>query len=473
MTGLLEVAELRILGPGGDSLVREVAFTARPGVPLILLGETGSGKSLVLQAIMGTLPAGLRAAGQVVLDGQDLLAAPPAARRALWGRRLAILPQEPWLSLDPTMRALPQVAEVYRLVRGLPRREAEAEARSRLAELGLGQAAALYPFQLSGGMAQRLALAILRAAGAPVLLADEPTKGLDAARRDEIAGHLKAAAAQGGTILVVTHDVAVARAIGGSVAVMRDGAVLEQGPAATVLARPGNAYTRRLLAAEPAAWARASARAMPQGQPVLEGRGLAKGFDGRPVLRGVDLALRRGEFVAVLGPSGCGKTTLGDLLLGLLRPDAGTVRRQPGLAPWRFQKLYQDPPSAFAPRLTMRQMLRDLGRRHGIAWAEFAALAERLGLPAALFDRRPEAMSGGELQRFAILRALAVRPVFLFADEPTSRLDPLTQQEVAMLLRTLVSGQDLGILLITHDPAVADRLADRVLRLEDGRLLNA
>ena len=474
MTAALEVAGLRILGPAGEVLVQDASVMARPGLPLTLLGETGSGKSLVLQAIMGTLPGGLRASGRIMLDGMELLAASAAARRALWGRRIAILPQEPGLALDPTMRSLAQVAEVYRLVRGLPGPEALAEAQARLAELGLGQASDLYPFQLSGGMAQRLALAILRASAAPVVLADEPTKGLDAARRDEIARHLREAAEQGATMLVVTHDVAVARSLGGTVAVMREGVVVEQGPAATVLARPFHDYPRQLLAAEPAAWTmprpRAVAGAVPQGDAVLEGRGLSKGFAGQPVLRGVDLTLRRGELVAVLGPSGCGKTTLGDLLLGLLRPDGGVVHRAPGLAPWRFQKLYQDPPSAFAPRQTMRQALRDLGRLHGIAWAAFEALAERLRLAPVLFDRRPDAMSGGELQRFAILRALAVEPVFLFADEPTSRLDPLTQQEVAMHLRELVSERNLSLLLVTHDAAIARTLADRVIRLDQGRV---
>ncbi|RYJ00365.1 MAG: ATP-binding cassette domain-containing protein, partial [Acetobacteraceae bacterium] len=274
MTVALEVAGLRILGPAGEVLVRDVSVMARPGLPLTLLGETGSGKSLVLQAIMGTLPGGLRASGRILLDGTELLTASAAARRALWGRRIAILPQEPGLALDPTMRSLAQVAEVYRLVRGLPGPEALAEAQARLAELGLGQASGLYPFQLSGGMAQRLALAILRASAAPVVLADEPTKGLDAARRDEIARHLREAAEQGATMLVVTHDVAVARRLGGTLAVMREGVVVEQGPAATVLARPFHDYPRQLLAAEPAAWTMprptAVAGAVPQGDAVLE-----------------------------------------------------------------------------------------------------------------------------------------------------------------------------------------------------------
>ncbi len=456
--------------------MRGVSLAARPGVPLTLLGETGSGKSLVLAAAMGVLVPGLRAAGSVRLDGEELLGAPASARRRLWGRRLALLPQEPWLALDPTMRAFGQVAEVFRVVRGLPRAEARAEAEALLAALGLADAGRRFPFQLSGGMAQRVALAVLRAADAPVLLADEPTKGLDAARRDEAALRLREEADRGRAVLAVTHDVAVARALGGEAAVMLDGEVVERGGAARVLSCPAHPYARRLLAAEPDAWpppAPGSASRWVTGEAAVEGRGLAKGFGGRPVLRGADIAVRRGEVVAVLGPSGCGKTTLGDLLLGLVRPDAGEARRMPGFAPWRFQKLYQDPPGAFAPRLTMRQGLADLARRHGLERAALDAPLAQLRLAPALLDRRPAELSGGELQRFALLRALALDPVFLFADEPTSRLDPVTQQDVAMLLRACAAERGLGVLLVTHDAALARKLADRALELAGGVLRDA
>jgi peptide/nickel transport system ATP-binding protein len=469
VSGILSIEDLTVAAPDGTPLVRGVTLAAGPGRPLTLLGETGSGKSLVVQAAMGVLPAGLSAAGRITLDGAALPTG--SARRALWGRRLAMLPQEPWLALDPTMRALGQVAEVYRLVRGLPPPVAVAEARARLAELGLAEAARRYPFQLSGGMAQRLALAVLRATDAPVLLADEPTKGLDAPRRDEVAARLRQEADRGRTLVVVTHDIAVARAIGGTLAVMLEGRVVEQGPAGAVLARPVADYTRRLLAADPAVWPpRAASAALPMGEPVVEGTGLVRSFGGQPVLRGADLAVRRGEVVAVLGPSGCGKTTLGDLLLGLLRSEAGQVRRAPGLAPWRFQKLYQDPPSAFVPHQTMRRTLADLGRRHGLGWPVFEALLARLRLAPALLDRRPDEISGGELQRFALARALALDPAFLFADEPTSRLDPISQREVALVLRSLAEDRGLGLLFVTHDRTLADRLADRVLVLEAGRL---
>lgn len=464
MTGALTISKLRIEA-GGMPLVRGVDAAAGPGWPLTLLGETGSGKSLVLGAATGTLPPGLRATGRVILDGTNILTVPPSARRRLWGRQLAMLPQEPWLSLDPTMRALDQVAEVYRLVGGLPAARSDEKARARLAELGLEGAAGRYPFQMSGGMAQRLALAIMRASDAPILFADEPTKGLDADRRDEAGARLRAEADRGRTVVCVTHDVAVARALGGMVAVMLDGAIVEQGEAGQVLGRPAHDYTRRLLEAEPERWPVLASRPAVREEVAVSGEGLHRGFNGRPVLRGVDIAVRRGEIVAVTGPSGCGKTTLGDVLLGLLKPDAGTVQRLAGVSSWRFGKLYQDPPSAFAPHLTMRQTFGDLAQRHGIGWDTIIELLGRLRLAPTLLERRPDALSGGELQRFALARVLALDPVFLLADEPTSRLDPLTQQDVVLLLRELSAERGLGVLLVTHDAALARKVADRVVSL--------
>ncbi|MCW8084020.1 ABC transporter ATP-binding protein [Sabulicella glaciei] len=473
MTAALLVEDLHVADAKGTPLLRGASLQARPGVPLTVLGETGSGKSLVLLAVLGALPPGLQAQGRVALAGTEMLVAPPQARRRLWGRTVSVLPQEPFLALDPTMRALSQVAETYRLVRGFPRPRAQAEAEARLRELGLEGTGTRFPFQLSGGMAQRLALAILRAADTPVLLADEPTKGLDAPRRDEAARRLRDEAERGRAVVTVTHDVAVARALGGDVLILREGAVVEHGPAAQVLASPSHAYSRALLAAEPSRWTRPARPPSPSGPPVMEAVALRKSLGGRPLLREVSLTLRPGELVAVLGSSGSGKTTLGDLLLGLMRTDGGEVRRLPGVAPWRFTKLWQDPPAAFVPHQRLRQGLDVLSRRHGIPFARFGSGMERLGLAPALLDRLPAEISGGELQRFALLRALSLDPVFLFADEPTSRLDPLTQATVAPMLREAARSKGAAVLLVTHDPDLADALADRVLRLHEGRLASA
>jgi peptide/nickel transport system ATP-binding protein len=451
-----------VAGPEGR-IVHPTALTLRPGVPLAMLGETGSGKSLLMQAVMGVLPPGLTAGGSVRLGATDLLRLDARERRALWGRRLALLPQEPWVALDPLMHAAAQVAEVPRFVHGAAWPKARALAREALAGLGLVEGADRYPFQLSGGMCQRVALATARLAAAAVLLADEPTKGLDIALRDEVVALLRAEAAAGRIVMVITHDVAVARGLGGDVAVLLDGAVVEAGPAEATLAAPRHAYTRRLLAAEPSAWA-AWNEAMP-GATLIEARGIAKRFGARPLFEALDLALAEGGRVALSGPSGSGKSTLGNVLLGLLRPDAGTVRRAVGLGVPRVQKLYQDPVAAFAPRRTLADAIAAVVARHRLDPLLPRRWMAPLRLAPSLLARRPDQVSGGELQRFALLRALLPAPRVIFADEPTSRLDPLTQQEVMAQLHDALAETRAALLLVTHDPVMAAKVAPRVLHL--------
>ena len=462
MTPSLTIDDLRV-SAGATALLRGVSLRVVPGVPLTILGETGSGKTLVAEAAMGTLAPELVATGRVVLGGAASEANDRAARRHLWGRGLALLPQEPWLALDPTMRVLPQVAEGHRFVRGLGASQATARAREDLAALGLADAAARFPHQLSGGMAQRAAVAAARAGGAPLLLADEPTKGLDADMRAAVVALLRGALQSGGSLLCITHDVAVARALGGEVMVMLEGEVVERGAAEQVLNAPSHAYTQRLLAAEPEAWA--DGEAPSPGAEVLSASNLAAERGGRRLFEGLDMTVGAGEWVAVTGPSGCGKTTLGNVLLGLLPPAAGAVRRCGGMARTRYQKLYQDPVATFASRLDIRTALAEAATLHGVPWPQVAAMLDRLRVPDALLDRRPDQVSGGELQRIAIARVLLPDPVFLFADEPTSRLDPITQQETMAALRDVSRERGLAVLLVTHDHAMARKVAARQIAL--------
>lgn len=447
-------------GPQGR-IVQPAALRLRSGVPLALLGETGSGKSLLMQAIMGTLPPRLTAGGSIRLGETDLLRLDTAARRALWGRRMAMLPQEPWVALDPLMRAETQVAEVPRFVLGASWAEARRRAGEALASLGLKGAGRRYPFQLSGGMCQRVAIAATRVAGAEVLLADEATKGLDTILRDNVTMLLREEAEAGRIVLVITHDVAVARDLGGDVGVMLGGEIVEFGPAEQVLAAPRHDYTKRLLAAEPEAWA-AWPRVAP-GDVLIEGQGLSKGFGHGPLFTGVDVSLRAGSRTVLLGPSGAGKSTLGNVLLGLLPPDAGRVTRAAGLGVPLVQKLYQDPVAAFAPRRTLAQSIQAVVKKHRIDPRGIAHWMEALRLSEVLLARRPSEVSGGELQRFALLRAMLARPRVLFADEPTSRLDPLTQQDVMERLREALEESGAALLLVTHDRALAERVATSVV----------
>ncbi|WP_342052708.1 MULTISPECIES: ABC transporter ATP-binding protein [unclassified Cupriavidus] len=458
MQPLLEVEALHVEGANGR-LLAPVSFALHAGRALTLLGESGSGKSVLAHAIMGTLPRGLRAHGRLVLGGRAFDAADGASRRACWGHEIALLPQEPWGALDPTMRVGSQLSETHALVAGKSRAEAWSRTLDDLRTLGIGDAAMAWPITLSGGMAQRAAFAITRAGGAPVLIVDEPTKGLDHACRDEIVARLRQALDAGCTVLTITHDIAVARALGGDVAVMLGGDIVERGEARTVLAQPAHAYTRALIAADPEAWT-AHAVAEP-GEEILGATRLGKRFGQRALFRHLDLTLHAGDRVAVTGPSGSGKSTLGNVLLGLHAADEGTVRRHTAIDRVRYQKLYQEPTSAFAPRRSIGQALADLCKLHRLDGARIAPLMRQMRLPDALLVRLPGEVSGGELQRFALLRALLLDPVFLFADEPTSRLDPITQKEVIDILIGMTRERGCALMLVTHDPFIAASVAMR------------
>ncbi|WP_375173938.1 ABC transporter ATP-binding protein [Pseudooceanicola sp.] len=460
---LLKAEDITV-SQGDTPILHPVSLHLEPGEPLVILGETGSGKSLLAQAIMGTLPRDLTARGRVALGDHLLDAARPNGFRALWGRQIAVLPQEPWLSLDPLMRAERQVAEAHHLVRGLGAAYAQAQAASDLSHLGLSGAGQRYPHELSGGMAQRVAIAAARAGGARIVIADEPTKGLDAARRDEVADLLLAELARGGGLLVITHDLALARRVGGRMIVLCEGRVVETGATASVMGAPTQAYTRDLIAADPENWPRRKPAAA--GAPVLTATGLAAERGGTRLFSDLSFDLTEGRILGVTGPSGCGKSTLGDVMLGLVRCSTGRVEKAAGLTATALQKLYQDPVAAFPRRRILGQTLADVARRHGQSQARIDALMPRLGLAPALLTRKPDAVSGGELQRLALLRLLLVRPKLIFADEPTSRLDPITQKQVIDLLCEMAATEGCAIMLVSHDPALVARTADHVLSLD-------
>ncbi|KQM71171.1 ABC transporter ATP-binding protein [Xylophilus sp. Leaf220] len=466
MTGtVLLAADDLSVHVGTHTLLRGVSFTLRAGESLTLLGESGAGKSLLAQAVVGNLPTALRAAGSVTLDGTTTRAADAAARRPAWGRTLAVLPQEPALALDPLGRIAPQLAEVHALVRGASAAAADAAAAQGLADAGLAAAAQRYPWQISGGMAQRAAATIALAGGARALLADEPTKGLDAHWRAHTVALLQSVQKAGGCVVTITHDIQVARALGGQVIVLRHGEVVEQGDAAAVLAAPRHPFTRALLAAQPAHWPRHGTAT--SGAPVLHADDIAKRLGGRTLFEGIDMPIHAGQRWAVQGPSGTGKSTLGNVLLGLLAPDAGQVRRAPALRRHALQKLYQDPVASFAPKASLERSLRDVARLHGCSWASIEARLQRLRLPDGVLARRPFEVSGGELQRIALARALAVEPALLFADEPTSRLDPITQQDAMATLLGAAEETGAALVLVTHDPDIAAAVGSHFVHLHE------
>jgi len=465
ITPVISVRDVRVSAEA--DIVDPISFDVYAGSPLTILGETGSGKSLISQAIMGNLPEGLTASGSVKINGAEVLTLPRKAREAMWGRDISILPQEPWHALDPTMRALPQVSETYRFVKGRSEQESQTKASADLHDLGLkGSDQHKLPMQLSGGMAQRAVFAAAKAGGAPIVIVDEPTKGLDASRRDDVVAMLKSAVDDGGALLTITHDIAVARQLGGYIMVMRKGVLLEEGPAAEILANPQSDYAKALVAADPQSWDDPTHKdSWEQKSAILTAKDICVQRGQRVLLSGFDLTVHAGEIIGITGDSGCGKSSLGDTLLGVLPSPTGSVLRQDGVAKHRYVKLFQDPPTAFSRHWTIGTLLKDLVKLHGLDASRIPPLMERLALEPDLLTRSAGGISGGELQRFSILRALLLDPVYMFADEPTSRLDPVTQKEIMDLLISVARETSCAVLLVSHDKALIEHVCDRKIAL--------
>jgi peptide/nickel transport system ATP-binding protein len=463
MSARFALQDLTVADSSGRILAGPVTLEARGGHPVTILGETGSGKSLLAQAALGLLPLGLTSKGSAHAGDVDLIALEPAARANVWGRRVAYLPQEPWLALDPLMTANRQIEETHRLVGARNTADARLATLTDINALGLSDAVDKLPGQLSGGMAQRVVFAAARAGGGRIIVADEPTKGLDEDRKRYLIALLKDDVEKGGVLLTITHDPDVARALGGDVAIMLEGRIVEMGSADDVLERPQSEYGRRLMAAEPRNWpARANSVA---GDVILRGSALTMSRGGKALFSGFDIEVRKGEIISVVGPSGSGKSTLGDVLLGLISPDSGQVWKEPAFAQTRFQKLYQDPPAAFPAHATLRRTLQDIASLQQRDWSVIDSLMTSLNLSVDVLDRPPRGLSGGELQRLALLRVLLTEPAFIFADEPTSRLDLLNQKETMTLLVQTARERECGVLFVSHDRELVARVADRTIHL--------
>ncbi|WP_235263722.1 ATP-binding cassette domain-containing protein [Nitrincola sp. A-D6] len=267
-----------------------------------------------------------------------------------------------------------------------------------------------------------------------------------------------------GALLTITHDIDVARQLGGDLIVMRRGQVMERGSVASVLANPQSDYTRELLAADPQSWTQAK-QPLPAAAPLVRVEGLGKSRGGNPLFEEVSFELYPHQLTGLVGDSGCGKSTLGDLLLGNLQPDAGKVVYQRPFARHQLLKLYQDPPAAFAPGVTLQQLLMDLVRLHRLDASRIPPLLERLHLNPQLLQRSCTEVSGGELQRISLLRALLMDPVLLFADEPTSRLDPITSQQIIELLVEVAQDFACSVVLVSHDPVLVEKTCHQVIAL--------
>jgi len=452
-----------VVSHSGRALIGPVSFVVLPGEPLVIMGETGAGKSLIAQSIMGALPNTLTSTGEIHLDKTRIDQLPNKERQQLWGRSLAMLPQEPWHALDPLMRSFNQVRESHHQVAGCSPKEAKQKTTADFLSLSLDGAERKRPGQLSGGMGQRVAFAAALAGGSSVLLADEPTKGLDTERMETVISSLSDVATQGDTLIVITHDVAVAKAIGGQLLVLKDGCVVESGITQDIINAPKQAYTKALIQAGPQHWDKLPP--VINDSAVLETRQLIAGRQGIAMTPAIDMHITLGKRVAITGPSGVGKSTLLDTIAGIVKPIKGSFKASSIVGPTDIQKLYQDPPASFAPEVSLKKSLLDVAKLHGVKWNLIEKLLEDLGIGLELIERGPNAVSGGELQRIAIARALSIKPKLLLADEPTSRLDPITQKETMGLLAETTRQNNTAVLLVTHDTVLAEKWADHTFAL--------
>ncbi|KQO62999.1 ABC transporter ATP-binding protein [Curtobacterium sp. Leaf261] len=495
--------------------VDDASFSIGHREVVAVVGESGSGKSMTAMTVMGIAPDGAQASGSVRIGDLEVLAAGESALRAVRGRRVSMIFQDPSAALNPVWSIGFQIAEAVR--RAIPDggdRPDRAEVRARCIELlrlvevpeperRLRQ----YPHELSGGQCQRVMIAMALAADPDLLIADEPTTALDVTVQAEVLDVLRRLRERTGTsILLITHDMGVVADLADRVVVMRNGRVVETGDAQAVFSTPAAEYTRELLAAVPRmgvgnAIADLVVGGAPLGGPadgalggpaaVLEARGLVVEYGrlGRR-FRAVDdvsFEVGRGEIVGLVGESGSGKTTIGRAAVGLAPITGGSIvvsgtdvqgasraerqamRRNVGV-------VFQNPMMSLNPRYTVAQTIAEplrqiLGLGAGEAEARVDRLLADVGLGSAWRHRYPHELSGGQRQRVAIARAVALDPALLIADEPTSALDVSVQARVLDVFRELQERLGFACLFITHDLAVVDSLCDRVVVLRSGRLV--
>ena len=478
--------------------VRDFNMRVMPGETVAIVGESGSGKSQAMLAALGLLASNGRATGSVKLEGQELLGLNPAALNQWRGKRVTMIFQEPMSALDPLFRIGAQIAAPLRAHAGMGARAARARAVELLAEVWIAEPARRarsYPHQLSGGQRQRVMIAMAIACKPTVLIADEPTTALDAASQLQILNLLQELKTRlGMAVVFITHDLGLMRRFADHVLVMRGGEVIESGSAQDVFANPQAAYTRVLLDAMPPVRAQGT---VSEAAPLLEARGLSVTYQlpggflrrGRPLhaVSDASLQVRRGETLGILGDSGSGKTTLGRALLKLA-PFTGalsfkgrdlTLLGRAEMRPLRqsMQIVFQDPYGSLSPRMSVAAIVAEGLRVHAPALtrveraARASAALNDVGLDPALGARFPHELSGGQRQRVAIARALILRPELLVLDEPTSALDRAVQREIVELLARLQREHDLAYVFISHDLAVIRALADRVLVMQDGRVV--
>ncbi|WP_327143298.1 ABC transporter ATP-binding protein [Nocardia sp. NBC_01327] len=523
---LLEIRDLHIAFGSGErrvDAVRGVDLTVYPGQTVAIVGESGSGKSTTAHAIIGLLPgAGRVESGSIRFDGKDLTRASERELVAVRGNGIGFVPQDPMSNLDPVWKVGFQIRETLAangIARGSAARQRAVEL---LAEAGIPDAERRinqYPHEYSGGMRQRALIAIGLSARPKLLIADEPTSALDVTVQRQILDHIDGLTRELGTaVLLITHDLGLAAERAEHLVVMYRGKVVESGPALEILRDPQHEYTRRLVDAAPslasqrlsAVQYRARIRELAVDVADAEAEGelpddilVSDGLTKRFRIRGsvpwkhtelvaadnVSFRLRRGTTTALVGESGSGKTTVAHMVLGLTAPTGGSVtfdgddvvhlvKRTPLAFRRRVQPIFQNPYGSLDPTYSIHRTIAEPLRTHHIGSREerdrrVSELLDLVALPSSVASRYPGELSGGQRQRVAIARALALEPELVVCDEAVSALDVLVQAQILELLNQLQGELGLSYLFITHDLAVVRQIADNVVVMQQGKVVEA
>lgn len=515
---VLEVSGLEVSYE--NPVLHDVGFTLAPGERLALVGQSGSGKSTTISAVLGLLPgAGHVSSGSVKYRGEDLVHADRQRLQTLRGRSIALVPQDPMASLNPSMRVGDQIADALQTYGMSNSAEVTRNVVRLMTEAGIPDAEnrrRSYPHEFSGGMRQRILIAIALSGEPDLIIADEPTSALDVTVQKQILDHLQKLVTERGTsLLFVTHDLGVAGERTDTILVMNEGRVVERGTPQQVLGNPQDEYTKALVKAAPsivverevsptngkepdpaaAAASDDTVESSATSANVLEVNDLHKIYKlrgrGKEVhaLNGVSFTAKRGQTTAVIGESGSGKSTIAKIVLGLEKATSGEVlaggrnvdatsRAERSMLRRFSQPVFQDPFSSLNPMWGIERIIAEpldvfkIGTR-AERKGKVAEVLDQVALPTSMLERRPADLSGGQRQRVAIARALISEPELLICDEAVSALDVLVQEQILELLRQLQSGLGVSCLFITHDLAVVANLADDVVVMKNGEVVEA